>query len=57
MLSRVPDARATKDLDLVTTGVELEQAQDELVALVHQDIGDHITFRLSSVRETSGGDN
>lgn len=48
MLARVPNTRTTKDLDLVITDRDLDDAQDALVTLAEQDLGDHVTFRVKS---------
>ncbi|GAB3057664.1 hypothetical protein GCM10027079_24250 [Sediminivirga luteola] len=57
MLARVPESRTTKDVDLVTTGRDLDEAQDALVEMAEQDLGDHVIFRLKRARPTGQGGN
>ncbi len=44
VLARTPDARATRDIDLLSEDGDLEQAIDELKALASMDMGDFVTF-------------
>lgn len=48
MLSRVPDTRKTKDIDVATSVGDVDEAEKALTALVSSDIGDHVTFKLES---------
>ncbi|MFH8253087.1 nucleotidyl transferase AbiEii/AbiGii toxin family protein [Microbacterium sp. B2969] len=58
MLARVPKARATKDLDLAATNAtDLDAAQEALQRVASRDLGDHIRFQLTGVRETGLGQN
>lgn len=57
LLARVPESRATKDVDLVTTQGELDDAQQALIELAHRDLGDHVEFRFKSSRPTGQGEN
>ena len=50
MLARTIDARATRDIDLLSTGDDLEEAVEELKRLAAVDQGDFVTF---SFAETS----
>ncbi|WP_231445987.1 nucleotidyl transferase AbiEii/AbiGii toxin family protein [Brevibacterium zhoupengii] len=55
MLSRVPDTRTTKDIDVATSVGDVDEAVKALTALVSRDIGDHVTFRLESSTDTIDG--
>lgn len=44
MLARTADARATRDIDLVTDALNLSEALDSLRSLVERDAGDFISF-------------
>ncbi|GAA4923923.1 nucleotidyl transferase AbiEii/AbiGii toxin family protein [Nesterenkonia rhizosphaerae] len=57
MLARVADARSTKDLDLISTGSDLDDAETELRRLVESDLGDHVRMRLLSSKDMSQGEN
>lgn len=58
MLARVPNARATKDLDLAATNAaDLDAAQEALQRAASRDLGDHIRFQLTGARETGLGQN
>ncbi|GAA1162817.1 nucleotidyl transferase AbiEii/AbiGii toxin family protein [Nesterenkonia sandarakina] len=57
LLARVPNSRATKDVDLVTTEKELEEAQAALIEVSHRDLGDHVEFNFKSSHPTGGGNN
>ena len=43
MLAKVPDARETRDIDLLGTSGNLDEALDELKALSSKDLGDYLT--------------
>ncbi|WP_170228466.1 nucleotidyl transferase AbiEii/AbiGii toxin family protein [Nesterenkonia populi] len=57
LLARVPDLRATKDVDLVTTEKELHDAQGALIDVAQRDLGDHVEFHFKSSQPTGGGEN
>jgi hypothetical protein len=57
MLARVPDTRATKDLDLAASVKDLEEAQEALEWAVQHDAGDHLRFDLTSSKPTGLGGN
>ena len=44
MLSRVPEARTTNDIDVATSVGASDAAEEALTGLVALDIGDHLTF-------------
>lgn len=53
MLARIPDARATKDVDFAMRGREsAEAALRELNRLASKDLGDFCAFRLTGWRES-----
>lgn len=53
LLARIPDARATKDLDFALSSREsTESALDLLNTLVGQDMGDFCTFELTKWEQT-----
>lgn len=45
MLARVPDTRATKDVDLTTSAMSIDEAERALIAAASNDIGDHAVIR------------
>ena len=47
MLARTVDARATRDIDLLSTEENLDQALGELIRLVETDLGDFVTFEFA----------
>lgn len=51
IIARVPLGRRTTDVDLFTTGYEIENAQKRLVELAAIDLGDGFTFDLVSIAE------
>ena len=58
MLARVARSRATRDLDLASTAAaDLDAAQHALELVASRDLGDHVRFRLASVKETGRGEN
>lgn len=58
MLARVARARTTKDIDLsAARAVDLDEAERALSALVAEDLGDHLTFRLMRSLPTGAGEN
>jgi hypothetical protein len=52
MLAKVPDARETRDIDLLGTTSDLDEALDELKALAFKDLGDYLDFRFEGARPT-----
>lgn len=50
VLARIIDARITRDIDLTTSELSLEQALDELRALAKVDLGDFISFVFVGTR-------
>lgn len=57
ILARVPNARSTKDLDLVRTGGDLDEAEESLRRLAETDLGDHVRIRLVESKDTAQADN
>lgn len=56
MLARVAGARRTRDVDLSTTSAELEEAIEDLQTRIeHSELGDHLTFIVSSEKATGLG--
>ncbi|RLZ04093.1 histidinol-phosphate/aromatic aminotransferase and cobyric acid decarboxylase [Kocuria tytonicola] len=55
VLSRVHDARTTKDVDLLVDLTNLEDAVARLRAAVAADLGDHFRFVVTEARASSGG--
>lgn len=45
MLARVPDTRATKDVDLTTSAMSIDDAERALIEAAANDIGDHVVIR------------
>lgn len=45
MLARVPDTRATKDVDLTTSGMSIDTAEQALIEAAAIDLGDHVVLR------------
>lgn len=56
LLARVPNARATRDVDLASTADTLDGAVADLAALVAVDMGDHLRFEVVRSKPTGGGD-
>ncbi len=56
MLARVPNARATKDIDLFVNGYTPEQALASLRALASLDLFDYFRFEYSKHTESLAGD-
>lgn len=54
-LVRLPDARATKDIDLLRQGAGIEDAVTELQELAAKDIGDFFRFTLTKTTPTLEG--
>lgn len=58
LLARVPQARATKDVDVATTNIgSIDEAVEALQQCVDRDLGDHLRFELTSQTETGLADN
>ena len=49
MLARTIDARATRDVDLLSTDGDLEKAVEELKRLAATDLGDFVTFSFAGM--------
>ena len=49
MLARTIDARTTRDIDLLSTGDDLEEAVEELKRLAATDLGDFVTFSFAGM--------
>lgn len=49
LLARTPEARATRDIDLLSQGNDLDAALRELIKLVETDLDDFITFEFAEV--------
>ena len=47
MLARTIDARATRDIDLLSTGDDLGEVVEELKRLAAVDLGDFVTFSFA----------
>ena len=45
MLARVPDARVTKDVDVTTSVMSIDDAERALIEAAANDIGDHAVIR------------
>lgn len=56
MLARIPDSRATKDIDLFATGYTLDQALAALRRLASVNLGDHFRFEYLSHSESVAGE-
>lgn len=56
MLARTVDARATRDIDLLSTEGSLEDALEELVRLAGTDLGDFVTFEFTGSRPIKAED-
>lgn len=52
MLSRVPNSRTTKDIDITTAGGDVDAAEKSLTTLVSRDIGDHVFFELEASNDS-----
>lgn len=53
LLARIPDARATRDIDFATSRKEtVESAMDALTALASKDMGDFMAFELDKAEES-----
>lgn len=50
MLARTIDARATRDVDLLSLGASIDAAVDELISLSETDLGDFVTFEFAGSR-------
>lgn len=52
LLARIPDSRRTQDLDLAPSDAALDDAIADLRERARQDLGDHITFEIATVKGT-----
>lgn len=50
LLARTPEARATRDIDLLSLQSDIDTALSELIKLVETDLGDFITFEFAEAR-------
>jgi len=55
VLTRVHDARATKDIDLLAELADLDAAVARLREAIDIDLGDHFCFVITGARAVSGG--
>ena len=55
-LARTLDARATRDIDLLSTRDNLEEALADLRRLAQQDLGDFLTFEFAGAEPIKAGD-
>ena len=51
MLARTIDARMTRDIDLLSTRDNLDDALSDLISLAQMDLGDHVVFEIDKVRK------
>ena len=56
VLTRVHDARTTKDIDLLAELGDLDAALESLRGAIAIDLNDHFRFVISTVRDAGGGD-
>ena len=56
MLARTVDARATRDIDLLSTSTDLDAARGELLALAGKDLGDFVRFEYAGSRSIKADD-
>lgn len=56
VLARVPNARATLDIDLYMNGYSLDQALTALRRLVSTDLGDYFRFEYFGHKQSLAGD-
>lgn len=56
ILARTFDARATRDINLLTTMDTLDDALEELIKLAQTDMDDFITFEFAGATETKAED-
>lgn len=57
MLARIPQSRATRDIDLASREGNIDHAVNDLLDLVAIDLGDHFRFILVDRREQLTGEN
>ena len=55
-MARVPNARATLDIDLYMNGYSLDQALTALRRLVNTDLGDYFRFEYFGHKQSLAGD-
>ena len=56
MLARTLDARATRDIDLLSVQVDLDAALKDLLDASRKDLGDFVTFELVETRPIKAND-
>ncbi|WP_270264339.1 nucleotidyl transferase AbiEii/AbiGii toxin family protein [Kocuria marina] len=56
MLARIPDTRATLDIDLLANSSDLEEAEKDLARLAAVDLGDHFRFVHDRSRRIAAGE-
>lgn len=52
MLARIPNARETRDIDLIGRTSDIDEALEELINAASTDLGDFVEFRFASKRPT-----
>lgn len=52
MLARIPNARETRDIDLIGRTSDIDEALEELIDAASTDLGDFVEFRFASKRPT-----
>ncbi|WP_226657617.1 nucleotidyl transferase AbiEii/AbiGii toxin family protein [Leifsonia sp. LS1] len=57
MLARVPDSRATRDIDLFRNGYTAAQAVERLRELAAVNLGDHFNFVFAGTEDIAAGEN
>lgn len=56
MLARIPQARHTRDIDLLSRDASIEDAVEELARLAGIDLGDHFYFTQAGTKKISTGE-
>lgn len=56
MLARTADARATRDIDLVTGGIDIDEAVRDLRRLAEKDAGDFVVFEFRGAEPIKADD-
>lgn len=56
MLARIPQARNTRDIDLLSHETSIDNAIEELARLAGVDLGDHFSFTLTGTKQISTGE-
>lgn len=52
MLARIPNARETRDIDLIGVTSDIDKALEELIEMASTDLDDFVEFRFASKRPT-----